>query len=177
MNRETEIAGVRKDKDPPDKWLKDKTAGSIRSFLGPGVLQILDSLPFYVLLVDKNHRILMANKATRSQLGLEPDEIVGEYCPRVVHGIREGTYAGCPLEEAVKTQQAVEKVHYDEETGRWLKVAMYPTGSWTADAEEIYLHMIQDITDYKEMEAAFRESQDKYHKLLAELKGNGNGTG
>ncbi len=153
-------------------WLARGSRESEESFLSPGVLQILDSLPFYVLLVDKNHRILLANKATREQLGLDPEEIHGEYCPRVIHGIKEGTYPGCPLEEAVEKQRPVEKVHFDEDSSRWLKVAMYPTGAWTADAEQIYFHMIQDITENKEMADALRECQDKYHALLDRMKKN-----
>lgn len=126
-----------------------ESRGAALSFIGPGTLKLLDSLPFYVLLVDKNHRILLANKATRDHLGLEPKDIIGEFCPRVVHGIEEGPYPGCPLEEAVKIHAAVEREHFDTDTGRWLKVGMYPTGTFTVDGEEIYFHMIQDITDMK----------------------------
>lgn len=129
--------------------IHNETMGAALSFLGPGTLKLLDSLPFYVLLVDQNHRILLANKATRDQLGLEPKDIIGEFCPKVVHSIEEGSYPGCPLEEAVKTHSAVEREHYDTDTGRWLKVGMYPTGTFTVDGEEIYFHMIQDITDMK----------------------------
>jgi PAS domain S-box-containing protein len=124
--------------------------GASISFLGPGILKVLDALPFYVLLVDKNHRILLANKATRDQLKMEPKELIGEYCPNAVHGIDEGTYPGCPLEEAVKTHQPVEREHFDENTGRWLRIAMYPTETWTVDGEEIYFHMMQDITEMKQ---------------------------
>lgn len=132
------------------KALNLEDTGAAISFLGPGILKVLDALPFYVLLVDKNHRILLANKATRSDLKLEPKELIGEYCPKVVHGIEEGSYPGCPLEEAVQTHKPVEREHFDEENGRWLKVAMYPTDTWTADGEEIYFHMIQDITEIKQ---------------------------
>lgn len=125
-------------------------AGASLSFLGPGILEVLDALPFYVLLVDRNHRILLANKATRDRLGLEPSDIVGEYCPAVVHDLAEGEdYPGCPLAEAVATQQAVEREHFDEKTGRWLRSAMYPIQAFTVDGEQIYFHMIEDITDQK----------------------------
>ncbi|MHB1467271.1 MAG: PAS domain-containing protein [Thermoleophilia bacterium] len=124
--------------------------GAALSFLGPGILEVLDALPFYVLLVDRNHRILLANRATRDSLGFEPNDIVGKYCPTVIHGLAEGEeYPGCPLHEAVSTQKAVEREHFDEKTGRWLKVAMYPIHAFTVDGEQIYFHMIEDITDQK----------------------------
>jgi PAS domain S-box-containing protein len=137
----------------PD-WSNDPESGASHlSYLGDGVLEILDALPFYVLLIDKNHRILLANKATRDHLGMEAEELVGAHCPRVVHGIHHGAYAGCPLEEAVATKRAVEREHYDEDYGRWFKTAVYPTEAWSIDGQGIYFHMVQDITEQKEAEA------------------------
>ena len=53
-------------------------------------LQILfDAIPFYVMLVDGNHKILMANEAVRKDLGIDPEQIIGEYCPKVIHGMDE----------------------------------------------------------------------------------------
>lgn len=119
------------------------------SYLGRGLLQILDALPFYVLLVDKNHRILLANKATRDTLGMDAHKLVGKYCPQAVHGLEHGSYPGCPLEQAVISKKAVELEHYDEETSRWLKIAVYPTEAWSVDGQGVYFHMIQDITEQK----------------------------
>lgn len=150
-------------------WKASEEQGRFISFLGPAILEILDALPFYVLMVDRNHRILLANRATRDHLGVEPDNIVGEYCPRVVHGVEEGTYAGCPLEEAVETQEPVEKIHYDEELGRWMRVAMYPTQAWTVDGEKMYFHMIEDITEQVTREESLKEYRHKYEVLLDEM--------
>ena len=66
-----------------------------------GFLDILDALPFYVLLIDSDHNIIHANKAVQTELGLDPKQIVGGYCPKVIHGLDEPWYA-CPLEEAVQ---------------------------------------------------------------------------
>jgi len=119
------------------------------NYLGQGLLKILDALPFYVLLIDRNHRILLANKATRDTLGVKADELVGKHCPRVVHGLEHGSYPGCPLEQAVTSKKPVEWEHYDEENDRWLKTAVYPTDAWSIDGQGVYFHMIQDITEQK----------------------------
>jgi PAS domain S-box-containing protein len=150
-------------------WRQVKKGASL-SFLGPGILQILDALPFYVMLIDKNHRILLANKATREALGLEPHDIVGEYCPRVVHGIEEGAYPGCPLEKAVEKGSGVEQEFYDEKEGRWLRVAIYPTGTWSVDGQEIYFHMAQDITEQKQEMEALKQAKENYRKLYEKSK-------
>ncbi len=150
-------------------WDCKTNQGATLSFLGPGILEILDALPFYVLLVDKDHRILLANKATRDVLELEPDEIVGEFCPKVVHGVEEGSYPGCPLEEVVKTGHPVEHEHYDEEKGRWLKVAIYPTSAWTVSGDQIFFHMIEDITEQKLAKDTLAASEEKYRNLFEGL--------
>ncbi|MBT7082145.1 MAG: PAS domain-containing protein, partial [Chloroflexi bacterium] len=37
--------------------------------------QVIDAMPSYVLLIDEDHCILMANQAVQSQLGLKPDDL------------------------------------------------------------------------------------------------------
>lgn len=147
-------------------WQKDMPGGETSSFFGAGIQEILDALPFYVMLIDKHHHILLANKATREALQLEPHEIIGGYCPRVVHGIEEGTYAGCPLEEAVEKNCNVQREHFDDKQQRWLRIAIYPTGTWSAGGEEIYFHMVEDITEKKELMAALEETKEIYRKLF-----------
>ena len=129
---------------------KQEQGASHLSYLGHGLLEILDALPFYVLLIDKSHRILLANKATRDTLGKEASELVGEFCPRVVHNLEHGPYPGCPLEKAASTNEPVEWEHFDEEQGRWFKTAVYPTTASSLDGQGVYFHMIQDITAQKE---------------------------
>ena len=58
---------------------------------------LLDAVPFYAMLVDANHRVLLVNKSAQRELCLEPNSIVGEDCPKAVHGLDE-PYPGCPLE-------------------------------------------------------------------------------
>jgi PAS domain S-box-containing protein len=128
------------------------------------VSDILEALPSYVLLVDEGHRILQANSAVREQLGLSPEEVVGKYCPKVVHGV-DGPFHGCPLEEAVEKGQAVEREILEQESGRWIKSAIYPTRSHTRDGSRIYLHMVSDITDIKQSDAQLRASREQLREL------------
>jgi PAS domain S-box-containing protein len=162
MSPEQNPAEKKQDLHSRLSWEPDfEDKGASCKFASSVYLDILDSLPFYVLLVDQNHRILLANRATRNALGMRPKEIIGEYCPRLVHGIEEGSYPGCPLEEAVETQEPVEREYYDKEEDRWLKIAMYPTTAWTVDGEKVYFHMIEDITRIKELEQAFKDAVKK----------------
>jgi PAS domain S-box-containing protein len=136
---------------------------------GLSVTDILEALPFYVMLVDEDHRILQANGAVRQQLGLEPEEIVGRYCPMVIHGLGQPWYA-CPLEEAVETGQAVEREALDEKSGRWIRSAIYPLGPRTETGDRIYFHTVSDITDRKEAEEQLVASREQLRELYRFLE-------
>jgi PAS domain S-box-containing protein len=125
---------------------------------------ILEALPVYVMLVDERHRILQANGAVRAQLGKEPDEIVGGYCPKVIHGLDQPWYA-CPLEEAVKTRQVVEREAFDETSDRWIRSAIYPLERLTEDGARIYFHTVSDISDRKETEKQLLTSREQLREL------------
>jgi two-component system sensor histidine kinase DegS len=115
------------------------------------ISDLLDALPFYVVLVDDQHHILQANSAVQTQLNLQPKDIVGKYCPKAIHGLDEPWYA-CPLEEAAEKNQAVEREALDLPSGRWVRSAIYPTRRLTREGRKIFFHMVTDITGRKEAE-------------------------
>ena len=95
---------------------------------------------------------------------MEPEDIVGEYCPMVVHGLDQPWYA-CPLEEAVETGQVVEREAFDEQSGRWIRSAIYPLGPLTPDGSRIYFHTVSDISDRKEAEEQLLASREQLREL------------
>lgn len=131
--------------------------------------KVLDSLPFYVLLVDSAHYIHFANKAMRLLLGLSLEEVTGQYCPKVVHRM-DKPYPGCPVEEIVEGEPLSEKEYYSNETGRWFLTTAYPTGIKTKDGLDIFYHTVRDITESKEAEKAIEESEQKYRRLFEEIQ-------
>jgi PAS domain S-box-containing protein len=134
------------------------------------VTDILEALPFYVMLVDEHHHILQANGAVRGQLGLEPRDIVGQYCPKVIHGLDEPWYA-CPLEEAVeKGGEPIVREAFDERSGRWVRSAVYPLPSRSQDGGRIYFHAVSDITDRKEAEEQLLASRAQLRELSQYLE-------
>ena len=131
---------------------------------GLSVSDILEALPFYAMLVDERHHILKANSAVRGQLGLDPEAIVGNYCPKVVHGLDRPWHA-CPLEEAAETGRPVEREDFDGETGRWIRSGVYPVGRLTREGGRIYFHTISDITESKQAEDQLRASREQLREL------------
>lgn len=132
--------------------------------VGSVILGALDALPFYVMLIDANHHILLANKAVTRDLGVDPEHIVGEYCPRVVHGL-DSPFPGCPLEEAVKKVQAVEREFFDPKFGRWIRAAVYPTGRHTEEEQAIFLHFVYDISEEKQTKDELQRNYDTQNVL------------
>jgi PAS domain S-box-containing protein len=110
-----------------------------------GVQEAFDTLPFYVFLVDAKHHILLANKALSQSLGLDLKQIIGAYCPLLMHELDQ-PLPGCPLEAVLEKNQAVEREWFDSRHGRFLRSVVYPTGRITAEGEPIFLHTIFDIS-------------------------------
>ena len=129
----------------PDLFFRD---GKLTSMIDVGI-EVLDTFPFYILLVDSDHNIQFANKAAIKSLNLDPQEIIGKYCPLAVHGLSH-PFPGCPLEEAVQIGHSIERELFDQETGRWVNSAAYFTDLCTHDGKTIFLHIIKDITEEKQ---------------------------
>jgi PAS domain S-box-containing protein len=133
------------------KILNDELASKIKEFI--------DSLPFYVLLVDEEHHIVLANKVLEDQTDME--DLLGKYCPKVIHNLN-GPYPGCPLEEAVKKRCAIEREFFEPKTNSWINSAIYPSNYITQDGRKVYIHFVYDITDKKRAE----EELIKFNELL-----------
>jgi PAS domain-containing protein len=134
---------------------------------GLGLEEILDALPFYVMIVDARHRVLFANRMISDLVGHERP-IVGEYCPRAVHGL-DGPFPGCPLETAVETNQAVERELFDERSGRWFNSAIYPTACSSAEGHTLYLHFIRDITAQRQVAEERQRLSERLEDALARV--------
>ncbi len=148
-------------------------AGSKRNSKAPSVildvLGVLDSLPFYVLLVDSDHHIIMANSAVTKHLGKKPEDIIGGYCPKVIHGL-DGPWYACPLEEAVEKGVGIEREVFDKEARRWINSAIYPTNVYIQGGKRVFFHMVTDVTKRKQLERRLKTSHKKLRRVSANLE-------
>ncbi len=104
---------------------------------------LLVSFPFYVMLVDEDHTILMCNHAVRRQLGLLPEDIVGRQCTRTVHG--QDSFEHCPLQEAVNSGDDAESEYTDSGTNLRIRTTIFHTGYSTPEGRSIFLHTAQVV--------------------------------
>jgi PAS domain S-box-containing protein len=133
------------------------------------ISKVLDAMPFYVLIVDENHNIVMANTAVRAHLGVDPQDIVGQYCPQAIHGMNE-PFNGCPLEESVAKGEIVERELLDAASGYWFKSAIYPIPNVLIDGKKVFFHMTTDITSRKNAEKQLAASQKELRILLTHVQ-------
>ena len=101
------------------------------------VQEIINALPFYVMIVDADHNILETNEAVFNHLGVKREDVVGKYCPRIIHGM-DHPFEGCPLEEAVGKNQTVERELWDEKSGRWVRSSIFPIKNPNRDGKNIF---------------------------------------
>jgi diguanylate cyclase (GGDEF)-like protein/PAS domain S-box-containing protein len=158
VRRETALKG----REPVAEVLVRESQG-----LDGQLQQIFDALPFYVMLVDSEHTIQLANRAVTEHLGVSAHEIIGKYCPAFVHGVDH--YPGCPVEDAI-AGGPTEKTHYAQELGRWMWTTAYPTGVKTKSGLELYLHMVRDVTDQIQAQEDLALSERKFRLLFEALE-------
>jgi PAS domain S-box-containing protein len=133
---------------------------------GSKIMDVLDALPYYVMLIDEGHNILLANKAAGQSFGVDPGRIVGEYYPKVVHEL-DVPYPGCPLEESIKKGGiAIEREFLDSESGMWYISAVYPTGQLTREGKRIFFHTTRDITERKRAESEILRLTDLNERVI-----------
>ena len=114
-----------------------------------GIVHVLDAMPGYVLLVDDRHHIILANRTVYEGSGLTPGQLLGRYCPKAIHGL-DAPFAGCPVEQAVEKNAAVELEFQDPRSGRWMLSGAYPTGMKTPSGHRVFLHSTRDVTEMKQ---------------------------
>jgi PAS domain S-box-containing protein len=137
---------------------------------GQEIQHILDAMPFYVLLVDSEHHILAVNHAVKMDFGLSPEQVVGAYCPLVVHDCSI-PIAECPLDEAIEKGEAVEREVFDSRFARWMRLAVFPTPILTGDGRPVYLHFARDITQARNTSEELSRSLE-HHSALCSLLQN-----
>jgi len=135
----------------------------------PAVQELIDALPFYVLLVDAGHTVLAANRTTREHLGLSPEQVVGHYCPKVIHDL-DGPFPGCPLEQAVKDGCYVEREVQDAARGTWYLSSVAPTQLRSAADKPVFVHFVRDITELKKTSGELARSLEQQRAVTALLR-------
>jgi PAS domain S-box-containing protein len=123
-----------------------------------------DAVPDLIAIIDTNYRVVRANKAMASKLGLAPEECTGLTCYRVVHGInRPPTF--CPQRQMLKDGLEHKTEICEDCLGGYFIVSVSPLydskGKLTGS-----IHVARDINERRQMEELLRENEEKYRNLI-----------
>jgi len=116
-----------------------------------------DAVQDLVLLLDKDFRILRANRAAAEFLGLPFDRIIGGHCYDLIHGTSTPP-AECALAKLRQSHRHEEVEILARKGGPWLAVSVDPLFDPSGELTQV-VHVARDITDRKRAEEALRQSE------------------
>ncbi|UWG98111.1 HD domain-containing protein [Dehalobacter sp. DCM] len=131
----------------------------------PDLQSLIDSLPFYVIIVNEDHEIVLANKAVEQKLNVELRDIIGKYCPKVIHG-SDGPVHFCPLEASAAHNKPIEFEYFEPSMTSWISSAIYPIEGMVAKNKRLFFHMVQDIDQRKRTEAELLQTVKRLDKVI-----------
>jgi PAS domain S-box-containing protein len=124
-----------------------------------------------LMVIDRNLVITDVNDSFIKQYGKTREELVGQTCHAVTHGVDQPCSTRrhrCPAKEVFATGKTarVEHVHRDQ-SGKELIIEIYAFPLFGADGDvEQMVEVSHDITEQRRAEEALRESEKKYSTLV-----------
>ena len=129
---------------------------------------LVENIHLGINLVDRDHRILMANATTCKLFQKSPAALVGKRCFREFEK-RGRVCSHCPGTVAMATNQPTEiereVVRYDG-VRHWVRIQAFPVLDTDGQAEA-FIEVVEDITDRKRAQEALKASEEKYRQIFA----------
>ena len=144
------------------KRFEDELRNSRREWEG-----IFQSIGQPTMILNADHVIAHANKATEKATGRPEKDLIGMKCYQIFHDAG-GPPKGCPFER-MATSRHLESVEMEIEAleGSFL-VSCTPMLDEKGRIEKV-IHIATDITQLKQTEQALRESEEKYRDLVENI--------
>ncbi len=127
-----------------------------------------DAMNAGVWILDRDHRILRSNKAVKQMFSHTHEEMVGKHCWEIVHGTDQ-PIPECP---ALRVKESLRRERMELVIdNRWVEVAIDPIFNKNGELAK-YVHIITDITERKQAEAAAEklEAENRHLQKAESLK-------
>jgi len=115
-----------------------------------------DTIPDIVIVIDRNHKIMRANKALSERLGIDRDRIIDRPCYSVVHGTSEPP-SFCPHTEVLADGKERVAEIYDKNLNGHFQFSATPILDSLGNVLAT-VHVARDITKRKQMEERLKEA-------------------
>lgn len=125
---------------------------------------ILESVGEGFVVIDRDYRILTANRAYCEQTKRSPGDVVGKYCYEVSHGINKPCYlAGkdCPAYQTYKTGAPHSAVHiHQDKNGNpvYIETRSFPMKDACGNPHAV-VEILNNITEKRALEGQLRHAQ------------------
>jgi len=125
----------------------------------------LDSLPYGVMLVNKEFNIIRANRYISELSGIPLGELNRYSCYEVVH--RGGIPDNCPIKRSILSRSSEFSEFYDEPNDRYFIHSATPV----LDGNEIraFAYSMIDVTELRKKERVLQDSRDAFFNILLDL--------
>lgn len=124
---------------------------------------ILDAMTELVLYLDKELKVIWANKAMHAAFNMEPGELNGRRCYEVLHR-RNRPCRVCPADKTLKTGEPHEFLDISSYGKNWV-LRSYPVKDEQGELTGI-VEIVTDITERRRAEEAMQRSEQKYRELF-----------
>ncbi|MEQ8188798.1 MAG: PAS domain S-box protein [Candidatus Eremiobacterota bacterium] len=122
------------------------------------------------LIINREQKIISANKAVTEATGLPPDKLVGMHCYNLFHSQSMNSHpAGCPFEAWNKSGHFERSEMEVEALGGYFLISCTPVPDENGNVEKI-IHIATDITERKEMEEALKNSEKRYRTIFENIQ-------
>ncbi|KXB06238.1 hypothetical protein AKJ52_02420 [candidate division MSBL1 archaeon SCGC-AAA382C18] len=115
-------------------------------------------------LLDRDHNILMANKAAEDFFDKSEEELKNEKCYKLAHGM-EDPIENCPLERTLEDNEPKETEFKHEDLGKYFLARTYPIVDGVESPKK-FAHQMIDITERKKIENHLEESRNKFRSFF-----------
>jgi PAS domain S-box-containing protein len=126
--------------------------------------QTFDAIPDMVTVLDTQHRILRANKATVDSLGITERELIGQHCYELFHG-EQSPPVFCPHSQLLADGKEHSAELVEPRLGGTYEVRVSPWGDENVRVTGS-VHVTRDITALKQSEKQLRQSNDLLRAII-----------
>ncbi|MFH0790254.1 MAG: ATP-binding protein [Candidatus Omnitrophota bacterium] len=136
---------------------------------------ITDGIDEEIMLIDKDFKILWANKKIKELTGVDRQAIAGEFCYKLTHYLDKPCKFPlhiCPIEDVIKYNKtnAVLHKHFDKQGNMlYVEVIAYPLADENGQVSK-FIHISRDVTERMTMVKELEQAKNKLEEYSRKLE-------